>query len=156
MGISFKRAGCEDARKIFQFIKTESYESAVLRRSLEEISGCTFFTAWLDGELVGTTGYKIWSVDGPEIIGHVVKHPLRGQGIGSKLVKLCLADLRAKGYGGSFALVVDPESFMKKGFYEISKSSLNQKTRTDCQFCKKKIGDWNDPQCDEIAMRVKF
>ncbi|MFH1522848.1 MAG: GNAT family N-acetyltransferase [Patescibacteria group bacterium] len=154
LDVIIEKAQTKDSVKLSKFIEKESFVDSVLRRSPEEIAQYDYFIALYDNQVIGTIGYKIWEKDGPEIISHVVKTEFRGKSIGYKLIQKCMEKIRSKGYKTVFALVIAPKLFQKFGFYEIKKNALSCKARIDCRNCKKNLGDWNDPICSEIALRL--
>jgi amino-acid N-acetyltransferase len=100
----------------------------------------------LDGQIVGCTALAIIWADLAEVRSLAVDDRFRGRGIGSELVKWCVAEARRLQIRKLMSLTYEQRFFEKLGFEVVQKENLPLKVWSDCVRCPK-----NDA-CDEIAM----
>jgi len=81
-----------------------------------------------------------------EVKSLVVAESVQGKGIGSRLLKACLAEARDLGVPRVFALTYKPGFFEKNGFRRVSKDDLPRKVWSECINCPK------FPDCGEEAL----
>jgi len=84
-----------------------------------------------------------------EIRSVAVSENHQGEGLGSRLVEMCLEEARILGLKQIFTLSYVPEFFIKMGFKEVEKSVLPHKIWADCLKCPK------FPDCDETALIIQ-
>ncbi|MBU4332507.1 GNAT family N-acetyltransferase [Patescibacteria group bacterium] len=144
----------EECVEISAIIIEESKKSPVLKRTPEEIAAllANYFVAVYSDEIIGTCGFKIWPGRQPEIISLVVKEERRGNGIGSRLVQVCLQEIKSRGFSTAFTFSTRPGFFEELGFQRVDPRFFPQKIWEDCQFCSKNAGSPVSPKCDESAM----
>jgi amino-acid N-acetyltransferase len=99
-----------------------------------------------NGRLAACCGLAVIWEDLAEICSLVVENSLRRQGIGRRIVRLCLDDAVALGVRRVFALTYQELFFKDLGFVEVDKDILPQKVWADCIHCPKY------PDCDETAV----
>jgi amino-acid N-acetyltransferase len=99
-----------------------------------------------DGKVLGCAALAIIWSDLAEVRSLAVDDSYRGRGIGSELVKWCIADARRMQIRKLMSLTYEQRFFARLGFEVVEKDSLPLKVWTDCVRCPK-----ND-NCDEIAM----
>lgn len=109
-----------------------------------------FSVAEHDGEIIGCGALQVIWEDQSEIRSLAVLPEWHGRGIGRRLVAALLAEARALGLPGVFALTYREGFFERMGFRVVSHESLPHKIWGDCLNCPK------FPNCDEIAMRIEF
>lgn len=81
-----------------------------------------------------------------EIRSLAVDEGSQRKGIGTALVKACLAEAEEFGINRVFTLTYQPEFFAAMGFRKIDKGELPHKVWSDCIHCPK------FPDCNEEAM----
>lgn len=81
---------------------------------------------------------EIWSL--------VVREDLRGQGIGARLLDVCIEEARRHGVARVYALSHAPEFFHSHFFREIDRYELPYKVARDCIQCHQFM------HCSSIAM----
>lgn len=81
-----------------------------------------------------------------EIRSLAVRDDKAGRGIGSALVRRCLAEASELGAEKVFVLTYQADFFKKLGFKDVDKKELPHKIWTDCLNCVK------FPDCDESAL----
>lgn len=130
-GIIVERARPEDAKAVSQLAEAEGFamwgdESGQAYRNVPVSS----FVAKREGKMCG---FAIHSVSGPGEFGPMLTMAsLRGQGIGTVLLKNCLIDLQRQGYRRAEIIWVGPISFYAKAvgahigriFWEWKKSLI--------------------------------
>ncbi len=98
--ISLKRATLEDSEVIFDFEKATNSKTYFGFTKKEEIidyiTNSTVFIVQKDGSDIGVASYENKGIDQVSFNGLVVKPEYRGQGIGTKVMKMMLEGLRDK------------------------------------------------------------
>lgn len=148
--MAVRKARVSDVPAIHDFINGCALEGRMLRRSLSETYERVreFYVAVQGGEVVGTGALHITWEDLAEIRSLAVKKPHRGRGLGSALVRRCLAEARELGITRVFVLTYIPRFFARFGFAEAPRSSLPHKIWADCIHCP------HFPDCKEVPMAV--
>jgi len=98
------------------------------------------------GEVIGCCGLHIVWEDLAEIRSLAVLPPYQGQGLGRRLVDLCIVEARALVIGRLFPLTFESAVFAHLGFRVVDKNVFPQKIWVDCLQCPK------FPNCDEVAL----
>jgi len=149
-----RKAKIRDVISIHKILSYYANQALLLPRSLYELYDHLrdFYVAEEDddGMLVGTCTLCISWEDLGEIRSLAVAQEAQGRGLGSKLVKACLAEAAELGLARVFVLTLTREFFSRFGFREIEKSQLPHKIWADCIHCPK------FPDCDEIAMILEL
>ena len=96
--------------------------------------------------VAGCCALHIDLADLAEIRSLTVRHDLRGQGWGRRLLEACVEDARALEIARVYALTRAPAFFEKYGFAGVDKHELPHKVFQDCVKCPL------FPDCDEVAM----
>ena len=116
-----------------------------------------YFVAEVDGVVVGVCGFKIWAVDGVELISSAVLGKFHRTGIGSALNKTCIDACQKMGFKGFFVLTKQPEFYTKLGFVEVKKTKLRTKVFTDCANCSENMATKPGRViCSDVAMVLKI
>jgi len=98
------------------------------------------------GELAGVAALHVCWDDLAEIRSLAVADEFQGRGIGGRLVRHCLEDVKILGIKRVFCLTYQPDFFEKLGFINIDKDKLPHKVWSDCLQCPK------FPDCNEVAL----
>lgn len=143
-----RKANIDDEKEIYNLLEPHAKSGVVLPRSETEIfEGLRDFTVYeASGELLGVAALHIWQEDMVEIRSLVVKEGYERRGIGSALVRACLAEASELGAKYVFALTYGVEFFKSLDFKVIHKDTLPEKIWGDCLACAK----FSD--CDETAV----
>ncbi len=96
--------------------------------------------------VVGASGLHVTWEDLAEIRGLAVAPGAAGRGVGTKLVRACLAEAVELGLRQVYTLTLVPEFFERLGFERAERDSLHIKVWYECYKCPKFAN------CDEIAM----
>lgn len=97
-------------------------------------------------DVMGCVALTIIWADLAEIRSLAVDNPMRGHGVGTKLVQWTIEEGRRLQIRRLMALTYEQRFFEKLGFEVVNKESLPLKVWSDCVRCPKKDG------CDEIAV----
>jgi amino-acid N-acetyltransferase len=147
--ILYRKATLFDISNMQKLVLDEVKSGVILQRSDDEVAtNIRSYTLACDGdEIVGMSALHIHASTLAEIRSIVVKSDLRGQGIGTTIVKKLLDEGQKLGVKQVFTLTYKKEFFQKLLFKEIPKESLPiHKIWADCIKCK------HFPICDEIAL----
>ena len=146
---SFRKALVGDVEPMMELVAAPSKEGRILPLTRLDLYGrLRDYFVYLDqsDRLQGICGLHIcWESLG-EIRSLVVGPELRGGGIGSTLVRLCLEEAREMGLKKVFVLTYLPDFFTELGFNPIDKEALPHKIWADCIHCV------HFPKCDEVAL----
>jgi amino-acid N-acetyltransferase len=151
-GGQVRKARVGDAERIRELINHWAKLDEMLLRPLSEIYDfLRDFAVWEeDGRVLGTAALHVDWHDLAELRSLAVDPDEQGRGIGTALVRTCLAEARELGITRVFALTYRPAYFARFGFAECSKDELPRKVWNDCIRCPK------FPECDETAMIVEL
>ncbi|MBP8082513.1 MAG: N-acetyltransferase [Spirochaetes bacterium] len=144
-----RKANISDIDEILKILEPYSKEGIVLKRTHEEIAGSIdhFYVSETEGQLSGVAAHYTYSPLLAEIRSLAVRKVLFSKGIGKRLVKKIISDLREVNPNVKiFALTLTPDFFKKCGFKEVEKETLPEKIWKDCVNCIKQN------ECDEIPM----
>ncbi|MFO7975329.1 MAG: N-acetyltransferase [Candidatus Hydrogenedentota bacterium] len=143
-----RKARLSDMTKVKILIDEAVRGDAVLPRTLIELceSVRDFHVCVEDGELLGCCALHVDMQNLAEVRSLVVHAEWRGVGIGSALVRACLAEAEALEVERVYALTRSPKFFEREGFNLIDKHELPSKVFRDCVRCPK------FPDCDEVAV----
>ncbi len=150
--MKLRKAKVKDANEIFKILQFYALKEVLLPRSLNSIyeNIRDFYVYEIDGKIVGVGSLHIYWEDLAEIKSLAVLEDYQHHGIGSKLVKACLADAKELGIRKVFALTYVPFFFERLGFKITDKSNFPQKVWTECIHCVK----FND--CKEVPVVIEI
>lgn len=145
-----RKARLTDVKAIQTLINHYADGGQMLPRTLNELYEHLrdFHVYETDGSLAGVCALHV-SWDGlAEIRSLAVGQDRTGRGIGSDLVRQCLAEAAELKVRRVFVLTYQPGFFRKLGFSDADKKELPHKIWTDCLNCVK------FPDCDESALII--
>ena len=144
-----RTARMEDVKQIHTLINDFAGEGLLLNRSIsslyDKLRDFHVFTDE-DNTLIGVCALQITWENLAEVRSLAVRAESQGRGIGSQLVRSCLAEAEKFGIERVFTLTYQPGFFRKLGFIDIDKKVLPHKIWSDCIHCHK------FPDCDEDAL----
>ena len=145
---TIRKAKLTEVTTVKKLLDQAAKDGALLARPLMELyEFVRDFYVYIDGDGVGGCGaLHIDMVDLAEVRSLMVRHELRGRGIGARLLRACLDDARGLGIQRVYTLTRIPEFFAKHGFVEVAKHALPHKVYNDCVRCPL------FPDCDEVSM----
>lgn len=148
-----RAARMEDVQKIYELLKYFADQGLLLGRSLSSLyDQLRDFLVYLDpeqgeaGGLVGACALHICWENLAEIRSLAISGSYQHRGIGTLLVRQCLAEAQSLGIGRVFTLTYQPGFFQRLGFRVVDKKELPHKIWSDCIHCPK------FPDCNEEAM----
>lgn len=146
--MTIRKARVADATRIKELIGESAEKGLMLPRSLNELyeNIRDFHLCEENGEIVGCAALHIDWEDLGEIKSLAVDEKSRRRGIGTRLLKTCLAEAKEMGIKKVFTLTYRQDFFEKHGFAQVDKSELPHKIWSECIKCPK------FPDCDEIAL----
>lgn len=148
-----RKALIHEVPEIRRLLTEFAQKGDILPRTLADLYGqlrdyCVFRED--QGPLLGVAALHIcWEGLG-EIRSLAVVPAHQRKGIGSNLVKSCLAEARALGLNQVFCLTLRPDFFKRFGFEIVSREELLPIVWADCVNCVK------FPDCDEIPMMLNL
>jgi amino-acid N-acetyltransferase len=145
-----RKANIADVKTIQSLVNQFADSGQMLPRSLNELYEYLrdFHVFEEKGSLVGVCALHL-SWDGlAEIRSLAVRRDRMKQGIGTDLVKHCLAEAAQLQIDRVFVLTYQDGFFRKLGFIDVDKKELPHKIWTDCLNCVK------FPDCDESALII--
>ena len=144
------KATIHDIKPIYYLLQQFAEKGELLPRPLsflyDHVRDFTVYKEDPSGPIIGCCAAQICWEDLAEIRSLAVMASHWNQGIGSKLVRAAIDEVRALGIKTIFVLTYRPWFFEKHQFKVIDKSSLPQKVWADCLHCIK------FPDCDEVAL----
>jgi amino-acid N-acetyltransferase len=147
-----RKAMLIDVRKIQSLVNQYADAGQMLPRTLNELYEHLrdFHVYEVGGSIIGVCALHI-SWDGlAEVRSLAVRQDSTKRGIGTKLVRQCLAEAAELQIERVFVLTYQDGFFRKLGFTDIDKKELPHKIWTDCLNCVK------FPNCDESALMVNI
>jgi amino-acid N-acetyltransferase len=147
-----RKAMLTDVRTIQSLVNQYADSGQMLPRTLNELYEHLrdFHIYEVEGAIIGVCALHV-SWDGlAEIRSLVVRQDSVKHGIGTKLVRQCLAEAADLQIERVFVLTYQDVFFRKLGFADIDKKELPHKIWTDCLNCVK------FPNCDESALIIKL
>ena len=145
-----RKARIQDVAAIHRLINFWAEKGEMLARSLNEIyeNLRDYFVYCEDEKVLGCAALHIMWEDLGEVKSVAVVPEYQQKGIGTQLLKRCLAEAEELGLPRVFALSFKPQFFVQKGFEVIDKNTLPQKVWTECIKCPK------FPNCNETALQI--
>jgi amino-acid N-acetyltransferase len=153
MGL-IRKARIADIGDIRLTLRLFADKGQLLERTLAELYGQVrdYYVYQEDDHspIVGISALHVcWQALG-ELRSVAVLEEYQGKGVGTRLVETCLSEAITLGLERVFVLTYRPDFFARFGFEEIDKNALPHIVWADCVRCTK------FPECDEIAMLLKF
>ncbi len=145
-----RKAKLTDVKAIQSLVNHYADSGQMLPRTLNELyEHLRDFSVYeKEGGLVGVCALHV-SWDGlAEIRSLAVQQDCAKHGIGSELVRHCLAEAASLQVKQVFVLTYQDGFFRKIGFTDVDKKELPHKIWTDCLNCVK------FPDCDESALII--
>jgi amino-acid N-acetyltransferase len=145
----YRAARMADVKEIHALINSFAGEGLLLARSISSLyDKLRDFVVCIDDDntLAGVCALQITWDNLAEIRSLAVRRDLQRCGIGSQLVRACLAEADDFGIERIFTLTYQPGFFRRMGFQDIDKRELPHKIWSDCIHCHK------FPDCDEDAL----
>ncbi len=149
---TIRKAKIADVKAIQTIVNHYADSGQMLPRSLNELyEQLRDFQVYEDsGSIVGVCALHISWEGIAEIRSLAVRQDKKEQGIGSRLVRQCLAEAAQLDVERVFVLTYQDVFFRKLGFADIDKKELPHKIWTDCLNCVK------FPSCDESALIISI
>jgi amino-acid N-acetyltransferase len=145
-----RKATLRDIKAIQSLVNQYADTGQMLPRTLNELyENMRDFSVCEDhGTLIGACALHISWEGLAEIRSLAVRRDCTKKGIGTALVKQCLAEAASLDVKRLFVLTYQEGFFRKLGFADVDKKELPHKIWTDCLNCVK------FPDCDETAMII--
>ena len=145
-----RKATVSDVDAIHRLLKQHAERGELLPRALsdlyDDVRDFNVFELKSGNAIAGVCALHVCWEDLAEIRSLAVSEERQGEGIGSALIKVALAEAQGLGIKRVFTLTYKPDFFNKHGFEVVDKATLPQKVWAECIQCVK------FPDCDEIAM----
>lgn len=143
-----RKANVDDVRKIQRLINFYARRDLMLARSLNELyeNVRDFFVYADERRIYGCCALHVDGEGLAEIKSLAVAKSRRNQGIGTRLVEVCLKEARRLKVKKVFVLTYIPEFFQRLGFTFVDKRDLPHKIWSECIRCI------HFPDCGEVAM----
>ena len=153
MGL-IRKARIADIGDIRQTLRQFADKGQLLERTLAELySQVRDYYVFQENDhspIIGISSLHVcWEALG-ELRSVAVLEEFQGRGVGSRLVETCLSEAITLGLEQVFVLTYRPTFFSRFGFEMVDKNALPHIVWDDCVRCTK------FPECDEIAMLLKF
>jgi len=147
-----RKARLSDAEAIHSLVNSYAQKGLLLPRSISSVYEHIrdFWVYEEEGEVVGCCALQIVWEDLAEIRSLAVREDRKGEGIGRKLVEVCIKEAKELGIERVFSLTYARDFFEALGFRVVDKSVLPHKVWGDCVNCVK------FPSCDEIAVILEL
>jgi len=147
-----RKARVPDVQAIQSLINCNADAGQMLPRTLNELyEHLRDFSLFVEkGVIVGTCALHVSWEGLAEIRSLAVRQDRMSSGIGSALVRACLAEAAELGAARVFVLTYQGDFFKKMGFVDVDKGELPHKVWSDCLNCVK------FPNCDESALMLSL
>lgn len=149
-----RNARMADVKDIYGLLQFFAKQDLLLGRSLSSLyDQLRDFKVVVEPEavgggehLVGVCALHVCWENLAEIRSLAIVDSRQGKGLGTSLVKACLAEATEFGIHRVFTLTYQPAFFRQLGFHDIDKGDLPHKVWSDCIHCPK------FPDCNEEAL----
>lgn len=143
-----EKAKMADVPQMHKLINKFAAQGEMLPRALSEIyeNIRDYFVVRSGDKVVACVALHVSWSDLAEIKSLAVARGSQREGIGAKLVKICIDEARELGISTIFCLTYKPKFFEKCGFVAIERSALPRKVWGECYNCPK------FPDCDEVPL----
>ncbi len=147
-----RKAKLADVKHIQSLINGFAESGQMLPRTLNELYEHLrdFHVSEDNGNLTGVCALHVSWDKLAEIRSLAVRPDTMKRGVGSELVRRCLAEAAELQVEKVFVLTYQGGFFKKLGFNEVDKKELPHKIWTDCLNCVK------FPNCDESALLIRI
>ena len=149
MSLIFRKATLFDISVMQALVEPEVLSGVILKRDNDEVATNirSYHLAFNEEKLVGFCALHIHTTTLAEVRSLIVEGSVRGQGVGSDLVKNALKEAKVLGLKEVLSLTYQQLFFERLGFVEIPKESLPEhKIWADCINCK------HFPICNEVSL----
>jgi amino-acid N-acetyltransferase len=147
--LTLRKAMVPDIKTIHHMLMELAQNGFLLSRPLVDLYRHVrefYVLADYRGAIRGCCALAIAWEDTAEIRSLAVQRDMRGRGLGSRLVEICMSEAVTLGISKVFTLTYQTGFFSRLGYRVVDKDVLPNKIWTDCIHCAK------FPDCDEIAM----
>ncbi|MBM4287097.1 MAG: N-acetyltransferase [Deltaproteobacteria bacterium] len=149
-----RKARVADVVEIRRILQRFANQGELLARTMAELYGqVRDYYVYQENDpdtIIGISALHVsWEALG-ELRSVAVLEPHQGKGVGTRLVETCLSEAITLGLEQVFVLTYRPQFFARFGFELVDKNILPHIVWADCVRCTK------FPECDEIAMLLKF
>lgn len=143
-----EKATTADVSQMGDLVNSFAQRGEMLPRTLGELYETLrdFFVVRQEGAVVACAALHVTWDDLAEVRSLAVREDSQALGLGSLLVKACVAEARSLGLKRVLALTMKPAFFEKLGFSQADVMTLSRKVWNECYRCPKFAS------CDEIAM----
>jgi len=143
-----RKARVGDIKDIQLLINAFAKQDLMLPRSLNQLyeNIRDFWVYEKNKRVIGCCALHVSWEDLAEIKSLAVKKDSQGKGIGTELVKVCLAEAKEMGAARVFTLTYQPDFFAAFGFKRVKHGDLPHKVWAECINCPK------FPNCQEISL----
>jgi amino-acid N-acetyltransferase len=147
-----RKARLTDVKAIQALVNQYADTGQMLPRALNELyEHLRDFSVYEEnGALIGACALHVSWAGLAELRSLAVQQDRKKSGIGSALVRRCLAEAAELEVGRVFVLTYQDDFFRKLGFTDVDKKELPHKIWTDCLNCVK------FPDCDESALIINI
>ncbi len=134
-----RRARVSDVPAIHAMISRYAAQGLLLPRSEAEVrEHIGRFLVFAEKEKVlGCVALDPYGPDLAEVRSLAVAPEAQGRGLGSRLLKFCLAEARRRKIARVFAVTHAPALFRRQGFASSTRHALPEKIARDCCTCPK-------------------
>ncbi len=143
-----EKARIQDVPQIHQLINYFADKDEMLPRPLSEIyeNIRDYFVIRKGEQVIACAALHIMWSDLAEMKSVAVAKDSQQQGIGARLIEVCLEEAKGLGIPTVFCLTYKPAFFEKFNFSQIDKMEMPRKVWTECYRCPK------FPDCGEVAL----
>jgi amino-acid N-acetyltransferase len=144
-----RKAKINEVREIWRMLHNFA-DQDVLPRSMADLYSQVreyFIYREEQGPLIGVAALHIFWEDLGEIRSVAVLPEFQRNGIGSALVKSCIAEAASLGLKKVIALTTRPDFFKRLGFHQVAREDLPPHIWSECKDCVK-----YPDKCNEIPM----
>lgn len=146
-----EKARLADAVQVQKVINHFAEKGEMLPRALGDIyeNIRDLFVIRQGDRVAACAALHIYWEDLAEVRAVAVDEDCQKQGMGTQLVRACLAEAEVLGIDTVFCLTYKPGFFERFGFSVVDRMELPRKVWVECYHCPK------FPNCDEIALIFK-
>ncbi len=149
MNLKFRKATLLDIPAMLELVEPEVQTGVILKRDSDDTATNirSYQLAFQEEKLVGFCALHIHTTTLAEVRSLVVDSAVRGEGVGSTLIKNALEEAKLLGLKEVLSLTYKQAFFERLDFKEIPKESLPEhKIWADCINCK------HFPICNEVSL----
>ncbi len=149
MTIEYRKATLLDIPAMQVLVEPEVESGVILKRNDDEVATNirSYQLAFNNGKLVGFCALHVHTTTLAEVRSLIVDSAVRGNGVGSTLIRRCLDEAKMLGLKEVLSLTYRQTFFELLDFKEIPKESLPEhKIWADCINCK------HFPICNEVSL----